>query len=328
MSSIAKTSRVSVIIPCYNSAPYVAEAIASVFAQTYRDFEVVVVNDGSQDTPDLELALAPWMDSITYIKTHNQGPAAARNTGIRASRSELIALLDSDDVWHPNYLSVQIRELDDHPSADIVYPRSLIFGGGEGSGTVSEASHGEVTFKSLVEERCVPAYSILGRRVALERAGLFDPDLIRCEDFDMWLRCVKSGIRIIYHQNVLLQYRRRPNGNSLSSDPIEMFTWDIHVLSKMRTAVQMTVEESEALESAIRKFEGKRLFFQGKRAFVDGDIPSALDFLKQANSHLPGLRFRTIVCLVSVMPQISRTVYLWMLRRREAESLKRSAMGC
>ena len=116
-------ARVSVIIPCYNTAGYVVETLESVFSQTYKDYEVVVVNDGSPDTPSLELALAPWRDKITYIKTENHGLAGARNNGIRASSGELVALLDSDDVWEPNYLEVQVSKLDENPSADIVYPR-------------------------------------------------------------------------------------------------------------------------------------------------------------------------------------------------------------
>ena len=82
------------IIPCYNTAGYVVETLESVFSQTYKDYEVVVVNDGSPDTPSQELAIAPWRDKITYIKTENHGLAGARNNGIRASSGERVALLD------------------------------------------------------------------------------------------------------------------------------------------------------------------------------------------------------------------------------------------
>src|SRR5215472_1922307 len=197
-----RTARVSVIIPCYKTAKFVAQTLQSVFAQTYQDFEVVLVNDGSPDTPELEKAIAPWRKRITYLHTENCGLAGARNNGIRAAKGELIALLDSDDIWEPNYLEVQVRKLDEDPSADIVYPNAMIFDEGPGLYEFPR-SYGEVTFNSLVQERCVVMVSVLARRSALERAGLFDSNLRSCEDFDMWLRCLKSGSRIIYHNQVL-----------------------------------------------------------------------------------------------------------------------------
>jgi len=94
--------RVSVIVPAYNTAPFIAETLDSVFAQSMADFEVIVVNDGSPDTPALEQALLPYRARIRYIVQSNGGLSAARNTAIRASGSELVAFLDSDDVWEPD----------------------------------------------------------------------------------------------------------------------------------------------------------------------------------------------------------------------------------
>ena len=103
---------------------------------------------------------------------------------------------------------MQVSKLDENPSADIVYPSALIFGEGLRS-TLYPSSEGEVNFKSLVEETCVVMVSVLARRTAFERAGLFDESLRSCEDFDMWLRCSKSGSRIIYYSTILVRYRRR-----------------------------------------------------------------------------------------------------------------------
>ena len=119
--------RVSVIVPAYNTAPFIAETLDSVFAQSMTDFEVIVVNDGSPDTPALEQALLPYRDRIRYRVQANGGLSAARNTAIRASRSELIALLDSDDVWEPDYLRHQVQQLDDR-SLTVVYPDATLFG--------------------------------------------------------------------------------------------------------------------------------------------------------------------------------------------------------
>ncbi len=303
--------RVSIVIPCYNTAAFVAETLKSVFAQTYRDFEVVIVNDGSPDTPQLEKAIAPWRDRVVYVHTDNCGLAGARNNGIRASHGEMVALLDSDDIWEPNYLDFQVRKLDENPSADIVYPNALIFGDPNGPSEYQK-SRGEVTFTSLVQLTCVVMVSVLARRSAFERAGLFDDNLRSCEDFDMWLRCVKSGSRIIYHDQVLVRYRRRPG--SLSADEVWMWSNAIRVLIKMRDAVPLTEDERRTLENAIVLYEGKRLFCEGKRAFNDGDVPLALDRLQKSNARLHSPRIWMITKLIRTVPSFARTAYLWRSR--------------
>jgi glycosyltransferase involved in cell wall biosynthesis len=303
--------RVSIIVPCYNTSGFVAETLKSVFAQTYRDFEVVIVNDGSPDTPKLEQAIAPWRDRLVYVQTENCGLAGARNNGIRAASGEFVALLDSDDIWEPNYLEVQVRKLEENPGADIVYPQATIFG--EGNGTHQfQRSHGDVTFTSLVQLTCVVMVSVLARRSALESAGLFDSNLRSCEDFDMWLRCVKNGSRIIYHDQPLVRYRRRPG--SLSADEVWMWTNATRVLVKMRDAVSLTENERRELEKAILFYEGRRLFFEGKRAFSAGDVPLAIDRLEKSNTYLHSPRVWMILHLVRKFPSLARTAYLWRTR--------------
>src|SRR5437773_740875 len=147
---------VSVIVPAYNVALFIGETLASVFAQTFTDFEVVIVNDGSPDTEELELALRPYRERINYLRQENSGASAARNTGLRAARGELIAFLDADDVWAPNYLEEQlkfIREFD----CDLACADAMIFGVSSNAGrtymeSLMEAAppQGRVTFLELV----------------------------------------------------------------------------------------------------------------------------------------------------------------------------------
>src|SRR5213080_1671301 len=101
--------RVSIIIPAYNVASYIGETLASVFAQTFTNYEVIVINDGSPDTEELERALEPYFDRISYLKQENLGAGAARNEGLRAAQGEFIAFLDADDLWLPNYLEEQLK---------------------------------------------------------------------------------------------------------------------------------------------------------------------------------------------------------------------------
>ena len=113
---------VSVIIPTYNRRTYVQEAIDSVLAQTYPDYEIIVIDDGSTDGTD-QVLHARYGDRIRYVWQENQGESAARNRGIALARGEYIALLDSDDLWLPDKLAKQIPFLDSHPGAVLALPQ-------------------------------------------------------------------------------------------------------------------------------------------------------------------------------------------------------------
>jgi hypothetical protein len=210
-------------------------------------------------------------------------------------------------LWEPDYLSVQVRYLDEDSSVDVVSPGSFIFEDDPKTGTVCPNPRGEVTFASLVRGTRGVMVSVLARRSALERAGLFDSTLRSCEDFDMWLRCIKSGSRIFHHAEVLVRYRRRKD--SLSSEPVWMLDNAIKVLHKANVSLPLTKEEREMLEAAIVHFEGDRLFQEGKRAFLKGDVPTAIGCLQQANTRLHSLRIRMIVSLLRIAPSFARAAY-------------------
>ena len=103
---------VSVIIPAYNIAPYIGETLDSVFAQTFANYEVIVINDGSPDTDEFERVIEPYRERIRYISQKNGGASSARNAGLRAATGQLIAFLDGDDLWSPNYLEEQLKFID------------------------------------------------------------------------------------------------------------------------------------------------------------------------------------------------------------------------
>jgi glycosyltransferase involved in cell wall biosynthesis len=304
--------RVSVVIPYYNTAEVVAETLDSVLAQTYTDYEIILVNDGSPDTARLERVLAPYGDKLKYIRTENRGVSAARNRGIREARGELIAFVDSDDLWMPDYLSYQVGQLDADPSADIVYPNAIIFGAGESGRRLAmdlSRPKPEVTFTRLVTEECAVVVSVLARKTSLERVGLLDEQLSRCEDFDLWLRCLKANSRIIYHHKVLLRYRRRPG--SLSSDPARMAAHAAKVLRKMQHAVPLTEAERETIRVKLRYFDGKHLFFEGKQAFFAGDYRVALEKFQAANRYLESPRMMLLMLLIRTAPGLARRVHAW-----------------
>src|ERR1700733_4802273 len=198
------TPKVSVIIPSYKTAHFISACLDSVFAQTYQDFEAIVVNDGSPDTAELEKVLAPYLerhsDRIVYLKQENKRAAGARNNAIRNARGEFVAFLDSDDTWMPDHLASQMKLFADDPSLDLVYCDGiLMLDAGERKFMDKNPSSGEATFEALIVERCqIPISTVVARKRTIVDAGLFDETLPRCDDYDMWVRSAFIGAKIGY----------------------------------------------------------------------------------------------------------------------------------
>src|SRR5262249_54375992 len=179
--------------------------LASVFEQTYADFEAIVVNDGSPDTSELERVLQPYMARIVYLKQSNKRAAGARNTAIHSAQGEFLAFLDSDDVWYREHLAQQMEMFEDDPRLDFVYANSLVTGDPRRVGEFMQRcpSHGSARLEALVVEDCqIPVSTVVARKSALVKAGLFDESLARCDDYDMWLRTAFFGARIGYRRTV------------------------------------------------------------------------------------------------------------------------------
>src|SRR5258707_697066 len=113
--------QVSIVIPVFNSAHLIGAALRSVFAQTFTDFEVIVVDDGSEDQEELSAELAPFRPSIQFVRQPNGGPANARNTGIARTSGELVAFLDADDEWLPEKLASQVKYFRRHPDTGLLH---------------------------------------------------------------------------------------------------------------------------------------------------------------------------------------------------------------
>jgi glycosyltransferase involved in cell wall biosynthesis len=185
---------VSVVIPTFNCADFLVEAIRSVLVQTYEDYEIIVVDDGSTD--HTEAALEQFGNRVSYIGQAPGGPSVARNRGILEARGELIAFLDADDLWRPTKLSRQVEYLNHHPEAALVYT-DFTRGPHPGSNNDSRLRAYKPRdpadpFHALLEENFIATPTVVVRREALARSGLFDPTLKGSEDFDLWLRLAKT----------------------------------------------------------------------------------------------------------------------------------------
>src|SRR6266566_518104 len=121
---VEQMPEVSVVIPAFNAGRTITAALQSVFAQTYRRYEVIVVDDGSAD--DTALRVAEWGSRIQYVRQANGGPGAARNEGIRRARGRLIAFLDADDVWLPRKLQRQMAYFDRFPETGLLHAHTIV----------------------------------------------------------------------------------------------------------------------------------------------------------------------------------------------------------
>lgn len=184
-------SHVSIIIPVYNRQKYIGEAIKSVLAQTYKNYEIIVVDDGSSD--DVKNALKPYMSKIKYVYQENRGLAAARNTGIKHSQGKYLAFLDDDDLFEPLKLETQVQILESNSELGFVYSGYYYF---ENNGPTKHIltlpqekdKSNEEFSKEYFLKHDIPISTLLVFRKSVEDVGLFDECLRANEDVDMWLR--------------------------------------------------------------------------------------------------------------------------------------------
>ncbi len=300
---------VSIVIPCYNVAAYVGEALRAAFAQTWTDFEVLVVNDASPDTPELEAAIAPWRERIHYLRhERNGGVAAARNTALRAARGEWIAALDPDDSWEPGYLETQLRLAAAHPEADLIYGDAIIFGDVPEAGQCISSfspSRGEATFEALVEEECTVVHcASIARRSRMVEAGGFDESLRTGEDFDLWLRLAAGGARILHHRAALARYRRR--AGSLISDAGRAARNYLRILEKAEAEYARTPSQHAAIARQRRKMEPRLAVSEGKQALEQGDTTAALESFERARQQSPSRKLSLLTTGLRMAPWLVR----------------------
>lgn len=239
--------QVSVIIPTYNRARMVQDSVESALAQTFRDFEIIVVDDGSTD--ETRGVLEKYKGRIHNFHQANQGLAAARNNAIAASHGEMIALLDSDDIWMPNKLAVQIEFMRTHPAFALVACHAI---------PLDEYAHprsqtpihpfqpeGQVTLQDILLDSPLVASTIVVRRQCLPSPFAFTPGITFGEDWEMCLRvAIKQPVGFIAQS--LVGFRRHANSLTLPLGTQEQI--DLRLKHRLSVVERIFPELSENLE--------------------------------------------------------------------------------
>lgn len=256
------TPRVSIIIPVYNGTAFVAEAIQSALAQTYQDFEIIVADDGSID--DIEKVLQPYSQKIIYLRFSHRGISATRNAAILQSHGEFIALLDSDDLWEPEKLALQIAYLDAHPEFALVYSYSTNFtDDSEGNvALVRRLDFEGFIFKDLFTINSFANSTIIMRRNVFDEVNGYDESLSAMEDYDLNLRIGRDH-QIGRVPQALLRRRIHP-GSFYSSGYDNQYIFQLPVYEKFMSdstvAQKIGQSKEEYLSSFILKFIFKNLY--------------------------------------------------------------------
>jgi len=302
--------RVSVIIPTYNRARYLPETLESVFAQTYRDYEVIVIDDGSTD--NTAEVLESYLDRIVYVRKENGGQGSARNAGLKIARGEYIAFLDSDDLWLPDKLELQVRYLDEHPDVGLVFTDYVIF---EEKGSKNKTEIGNIilskkdlTFKRLLYFNFIPNLTVMIRKSCFDNVGLFDEsrELIGGEDYDMWLR-ISMKYKLGHISKILAKYRQHP-GNIVGKDLERGYSIYFKVINKILKYYPNILEE---FNIDIRKHLHKSYYLWGKNYYEHRQYKVAIEHLKTALLLYPIAPKTLMLYLLSLVHNVGRhkTVY-------------------
>ena len=315
---------VSVIMPAYNVEPYLAASIESVRGQTFRDWEIVIVDDGSTDrTGAIADGYARRDRRIRVVHQANRGLSSARNTAMRYARGEFFALLDSDDLWDPDFLKAQMAIFAGTSDVSVVTANARNLGGpwdGKPVHPWPDRRPQPDLAEILRDEESVFIMSIFRRRV-YERIGNFDERLRSNEDYDYWLRAAATGFRFVRNDRPLGDYRRR--SDSLSADDVRMLNGLLLVYRKTRGGLADRPRELAILDEQIARFETELLAAEARAAIDAGNPRAAADRLRALRLRRPGLRIAIAATVARTVPPLLPLLYRWnraRLARRAARA--------
>ena len=226
--------RVSVIMPCYNDGQYIEEALYSLRAQTYLNWELIVIDDGSDEPETLRvLEQLEEMPYVRLLRTNHVRPAGARNAGIQAARGTYILPLDADDTIEPTYMEKAVKILNENPDVGVVYCKADLFGEQSGPWGLPDYS-----LRAMLQDNIVFVTSMF-RREDWERVGGFNTNMhAGMEDYDFWLSILELDREVVQIPEVLFHYRIKPKSRTTGfQNSVEQIKDTYHTLYRNHTAL-------------------------------------------------------------------------------------------
>ncbi len=301
---------VSVITPAYNVAPFIRATLDSVLAQTFQDWEVVVVDDGSTDeSATIAAEYASREPRVRLLRQENRGLAGARNTALQAARGDFLTLLDSDDIWEPGFLAAQLAIFEQYPDTGLVTGSARLFGGPFDGRLARPEVPGApvVTLEEMIADETAIFIMTTFRRQVVESIGVFDAAKRRSEDWDYWLRAVQAGFVMRRNTQPLARYRVRDG--SLSSDRRAMLKEMLHTLRKAHAATAIASAARRAAETQIARFERELLLEEAKAALDRGDTQNARASLETLSANGGGAIVAFTAWLAAYAPAAAIAAY-------------------
>jgi glycosyltransferase involved in cell wall biosynthesis len=303
---------ISVLVPAYGVAHLLGEALRSLQTQTVDAWEAIVVDDGAPD--DVAGALVPFVgDSrIRFLKTDNGGLATARNRAAALARAPLIALLDGDDAFEPDYVEAMLAAFGRDPALGFLSCDARFTGLADRAGQFFSAYHaqtGPVTLARVLAREVNIFVGCTIRREAFLAVGGFDGTLRSVEDLDLWVRLLAGGHRGAILDRPLVRYRRRPG--SLSGDRRVMSASARAVYGKAVAALEGKPEQAVAARMAAA-LDSERAWMEGEDMILAGDTRQGLALLSGIEGQ--SLRWRLAMPVMRMMPALARP----LLRMRPA----------
>lgn len=315
----ASAPRVAVIVPAYGVAHLLGEALDTLLAQTFADWECLVIDDGARD--DVAGAVAPYLADprIRFAATDNRGVSAARNLAVAKTRAPYITLLDGDDLLRPGYLARVVSALDSDPEAKLVTCNARIFGavprerlcfdGRQGSSDGVTGTLGDVL------DRSFGVYiGTTFRRADFERVGGFDETMTHAEDFDFWVRLLLQGGHARYIDEVLGEYRVR--ASSASASAARMIEGNLKVYKKVLARLGEGPEAGIA-HRMIAENHAALAFEQAVTQVAEGDVAHGLPALRAVWRGRGGPVWSLAFALWRLFPLLAPPMMRW---RRRANS--------
>ncbi len=319
----ATTPAFSVIMPAYNTGPYIEEAIRSVLAQTRPDWQLVIVDDGSPDDLAERVKKFTGDPRIVFIRQENGGVAAARNTALGAAEGEWLITLDSDDLIEPEYMARMAEIIAENPGVSLITPDArLVDETGKDLGErysqmsaiPSALPDGEAVTRLLDHNIFIPMST--ARRSVVSELGGWDTDLNSIEDYDLWFRLAAAGHDCMIVREPLAVYRVRAGSITRDADGHNGRVYQMRVLlmEKVLRRDDLSPRHRRIAERSLRRAKAGRALADARSALHRDDYPAARRSAWEAwrTAHLP--RHGLIAIGVGLAPGIMRRLHARGLR--------------